>query len=103
GQLRLTTMGDNFPGHRDGIMGPDLMAEMKAQAEKFGAEMVQEQVGFVDVCAQPMIVKTSSAEYTAKTLIIATGASARLLGLPAERTLMGHGGSMCVTGDGVFF
>jgi thioredoxin reductase (NADPH) len=103
GQLMLTTMVDNFPGHRDGIMGPDLMAEMKAQAEKFGAEMVLDQVEFVDVCAQPMIVRTSSAEYTAKTLIIATGASARLLGLPAERTLMGHGVSTCATCDGYFF
>src|SRR5438128_137642 len=91
GQLMLTTMVENYPGHRDGIMGPDLMAEMKAQAEKFGAEMVQDHVNLVDVCAQPMIVRTANAEYTTKTLIIATGASARLLGLPSERTLMGHG------------
>src|SRR6202047_3547829 len=62
GQLMLTTMVDNFPGHRDGIMGPDLMAEMRAQAEKFGAEIVLDHVTSVDVCAQPMIVKTSSAE-----------------------------------------
>src|SRR5947209_14651726 len=91
GQLMLTTMVENYPGHRDGIMGPDLMAEMKAQAEKFGAEVVQDQVSAVDVCSQPMIVRTANAEYTTKTLIIATGASARLLGLPSERTLMGHG------------
>jgi thioredoxin reductase (NADPH) len=103
GQLMMTTMVENFPGHRDGIMGPDLMAEMKAQAEKFGAEIVQDHVGFVDVCAQPMIVKTSSAEYTTRSLIIATGASARLLGLPSERTLMGHGVSTCATCDGYFF
>jgi thioredoxin reductase (NADPH) len=103
GQLMLTTMVENFPGHRDGIMGPDLMAEMRSQAEKFGAEMVQDHVSSVDVCSQPMIVKTSSAEYTTKTLIIATGASARLLGLPSELTLMGHGVSTCATCDGYFF
>src|SRR5580765_1526534 len=103
GQLMLTTMVENFPGHRDGIMGPDLMAEMRAQAEKFGAEIVQDHVTSVDVCAQPMTVKTSSAEYTTKTIIVATGASARLLGLPSERTLMGHGVSTCATCDGYFF
>jgi thioredoxin reductase (NADPH) len=103
GQLMLTTMVDNFPGHRDGIMGPDLMAEMRAQAEKFGAEIVLDQVTSVDVCAQPMIVKTPSAEYTTRTVIIATGASARLLGLPSERSLMGHGVSTCATCDGYFF
>src|SRR5438874_4263620 len=88
GQLMLTTMVENFPGHRDGIMGPDLMAEMRAQAEKFGTDLVQDHVSSVDVCTQPMIVKTSSAQYTTKTIIVATGASARLLGLPSERTLM---------------
>src|SRR5437762_2420151 len=91
GQLMLTTMVDNFPGHRDGIMGPDLMAEMRAQAEKFGAEFVQGNVTLVDVRAKPIVVKTSDAEFQTQTLIISTGASARLLGLPAERALMGHG------------
>ncbi len=86
GQLMLTTMVDNFPGHRDGIMGPDLMAEMRAQAEKFGAEFIQGNVASVDLCSQPIVVKTADAEYAAKTLIIATGASARLLGLPSERS-----------------
>src|SRR5450631_3382887 len=61
GQLMLTTLVENFPGHRDGIMGPDLMADMRAQAEKFGAEIVQDHVASVDVCARPMVVKTSSA------------------------------------------
>jgi thioredoxin reductase (NADPH) len=103
GQLMLTTMVENFPGHRDGIMGPDLMAEMRAQSEKFGADIVQDHVTSVDVCSQPMIVKTPSAEYTTKTIIVATGASARLLGLPSERTLMGHGVSTCATCDGYFF
>jgi thioredoxin reductase (NADPH) len=99
GQLMLTTLVENFPGHRDGIMGPELMAEMRAQAEKFGAEMVQAHVERVDLCASPIVVRTSDAEYTARTLIIATGASARLLGLPSERTLMGHGVSTCATCD----
>jgi thioredoxin reductase (NADPH) len=103
GQLMLTTMVDNFPGHRDGIMGPDLMAEMRAQAEKFGAEIVQDQVSSVDLCSQPILVRTSAAEYATRTLIIATGASARLLGLPSERALIGHGVSTCATCDGYFF
>src|SRR5258708_34392401 len=88
GQLMLTTLVENFPGHRDGIMGPDLMHEMRAQAQKFGAEMVQNQVASVDLCVTPFVVKTTEAEYTTRTLIIATCASARRLGLPSQRTLM---------------
>jgi thioredoxin reductase (NADPH) len=103
GQLMLTTDVENFPGHRDGVMGPDLIAEMRAQAEKFGAEIIQGHVTSVDVCSQPMVVKTDDAEYLTRTVIIATGASARLLGLPSERTLMGHGVSTCATCDGYFF
>jgi thioredoxin reductase (NADPH) len=103
GQLMLTTMVENFPGHRDGIMGPDLMGEMRAQAEKFGTEIIQGNVTSVDLCSSPIVVKTTEAEYAAKALIIATGASARLLGLPSERTLMGHGVSTCATCDGYFF
>jgi thioredoxin reductase (NADPH) len=103
GQLMLTTLVENFPGHRDGIMGPDLMAEMRAQSEKFGAEIVQGNVTSVDVCSQPFSVTTADATYTTRSLIIATGASARLLGLPAERSLMGRGVSTCATCDGYFF
>jgi thioredoxin reductase (NADPH) len=103
GQLMLTTLVENFPGHRDGIMGPDLMHEMRAQAEKFGAEIIQNQVTSVDLCVTPFVVTTTEAEYTTKTVIIATGASARLLGLPSERALMGHGVSTCATCDGYFF
>ena len=103
GQLMLTTLVENFPGHRDGIMGPDLMHEMRAQAEKFGAELIQNQVTAVDLCSTPFLIKTTDAEYTSKTVIIATGASARLLGLPSERALMGHGVSTCATCDGYFF
>jgi thioredoxin reductase (NADPH) len=103
GQLMLTTLVENYPGYRDGLMGPDLMAEMRAQAERFGADLVQGDVTSVDLCAQPISVKTSDGQFTAKALIIATGASARMLGLPAERTLMGHGVSTCATCDGYFF
>jgi thioredoxin reductase (NADPH) len=103
GQLMLTTMVENFPGRRDAIMGPDLMAEMRAQAEKFGAEMVLDHVTAVDLSVQPFVVGTPDRQYTAKTVIIATGASARLLGLPSERALIGHGVSTCATCDGFFF
>jgi thioredoxin reductase (NADPH) len=103
GQLMMTTTVENWPGFRNGIMGPDLMAEMRAQAERFGSEMIQGYVNSVDLCAKPFVVRTASAEYTAKSVIVATGASARLLGLPAERTLMGHGVSTCATCDGYFF
>jgi thioredoxin reductase (NADPH) len=103
GQLMLTTEVENFPGFRNGILGPDLMGEMRAQAERFGTEIIQGNVTSVDLCASPILVKTNEAEYHTKSLIIATGASARLLGLPAERTLMGHGVSTCATCDGYFF
>src|SRR5437762_6137431 len=84
GQLMLTTLVENWPGHRDGIMGPELMSEMRAQTEKFGAEIIQGNVTKVDLCSEPFTVTTAEAEYTAKSVIIATGASARLLGLPSE-------------------
>ena len=103
GQLMLTTAVDNFPGFRDGIMGPDLMGEMRAQAERFGTEIVRGNVTTVDVSRRPFTVKTADASYSALSLIIATGASARLLGLPSERTLVGHGVSTCATCDGFFF
>ena len=103
GQLMLTTMVENWPGYRDGIMGPDLMAEMRAQAERFGAEIIQGDVTSVDVTKRPFTVKTAEAEYAARALVIATGASARMLGLPGERRLVGHGLSTCATCDGYFF
>jgi thioredoxin reductase (NADPH) len=103
GQLMLTTLVENFPGYRGGILGPDLMAEMRAQAERFGTEMIQGNITAVDVCAEPISVRTAEAEFRTRALIIATGASARLLGLPSERALMGHGVSTCATCDGYFF
>jgi thioredoxin reductase (NADPH) len=103
GQLMLTTLVENWPGHRDGIMGPELMTEMRAQTERFGAEIVRGNVTSVDVRTRPFTVKTAEATYTCRTLIIATGATARLLGLPSERSLIGHGVSTCATCDGYFF
>jgi thioredoxin reductase (NADPH) len=103
GQLMSTTAIENFPGFRDGIMGPELMGEMRAQAERFGAELLQDEVTSVDLRSQPIGVRTAEQEYLTRALIIATGASARLLGLPAERRLMGRGVSTCATCDGYFF
>ena len=103
GQLMLTTLVENFPGFREGIDGPDLMGAMREQAQRFGAEIVRGNVTSVDLASQPIVIKTSEGEFRTRTLIIATGASARLLGLPSERTLMGHGVSTCATCDGYFF
>jgi thioredoxin reductase (NADPH) len=103
GQLMLTTLVENWPGYRDGIDGPDLMAAMREQAQRFGAEIIRGNVTSVDLLAHPFTVKTSDAEYQARALIVATGASARLLGLASERSLLGHGVSTCATCDGYFF
>ena len=103
GQLMMTTMVENFPGYRDGIMGPDLMSEMRAQSERFGAEIVAGDVTAVELGSAPFSVQMSGSTEQTRTLIISTGASARLLGLSSERTLMGHGVSTCATCDGYFF
>ena len=103
GQLMLTTLVENWPGHRDGVMGPDLMTAMREQAERFGAEIIRGRVTAVDLRHRPFTVTTSEGSYTSRSIIIATGASARLLGLPSERSLIGHGVSTCATCDGYFF
>jgi thioredoxin reductase (NADPH) len=104
GQLMLTTLVENWPGFRDGIMGPDLMLEMRTQAQRFGAEIIQGNVESVDLAGgAPFTIKTAHATYQSRAVIVATGASARLLGLPNERALIGHGVSTCATCDGFFF
>ncbi len=103
GQLMLTTAVENFPGFTDGIMGPELMAAMRAQAERFGAEFVRGNVTNVKLQGPPFHITTSDETIAARTIIIATGASAKLLGVPSERLLMGHGVSTCATCDGFFF
>jgi thioredoxin reductase (NADPH) len=103
GQLMLTTLVENWPGYRDGIMGPDLIAEMRTQAERFGADIVRGHVERVDLSHRPFTVRTADDEYQSRSLIVATGASARLLGLESERALIGHGVSTCATCDGFFF
>ena len=103
GQLMMTTAVENFPGFRDGIMGPDLMTAMREQAARFGAEIVRGHVSAVDTSRHPFVITTDEGVIETRALIIATGASARLLGLPNERALMGHGVSTCATCDGFFF
>jgi thioredoxin reductase (NADPH) len=103
GQLMLTTMVENWPGFRDGIMGPELMSEMRAQAQRFGAEMVNSHATSVDLSRHPFVTRTAETEYHSRSLIVATGATARLLGLPSERALIGRGVSTCATCDGFFF
>jgi thioredoxin reductase (NADPH) len=103
GQLTLTTMVENFPGFPDGILGPELIDNMRKQAERFGDEFKSGAVSEVDVSRRPFKIVAGKETYETKTLIVAAGASARLLGLPAERHLMGRGVSTCATCDGYFF
>jgi thioredoxin reductase (NADPH) len=103
GQLMMTTAVENYPGFPDGIMGPDLMGAMRSQAERFGAEMIRGNVTSVDFSRPPFAIVSEAGEIQTRAVIVATGASAKLLGLPAERSLMGHGVSTCATCDGFFF
>jgi thioredoxin reductase (NADPH) len=103
GQLSLTTHVENFPGFPDGIMGPELIENMRKQAQKFGAEFKAGAVSEVDVGKRPFKIVAGKETYEAAALIVAAGASARLLGLKGEKELIGHGVSTCATCDGYFF
>ncbi|HYI46355.1 MAG TPA: thioredoxin-disulfide reductase [Actinomycetota bacterium] len=103
GQLMLTTEVENYPGFIDGIMGPELMERMRKQAARFGTEYLTDNVTAVDFSKQPFEIRTSSETVSSKTVIISTGASAKMLGVPGEKELLGHGVSTCATCDGFFF
>jgi thioredoxin reductase (NADPH) len=103
GQLSITTLVENFPGWPDGIQGPELIENMKKQAARFGAEYQIAHLVSVEVGAHPIRLQTSAGEILTRTLIVASGASARWLGLPSEQALIGHGVSSCATCDGFFF
>jgi thioredoxin reductase (NADPH) len=103
GQLMITSDVENYPGYRDGIMGPEMMQDFRAQAERFGAEFITDDVTKVDFSERPFRVWVGDDEYRAQTVIVATGASARQLGLPSEQKLQGRGVSYCATCDAAFF
>jgi len=103
GALMNTTDVENFPGFPDGILGPDLMDSIRKQAERFGAELVADDVLEVDLAAAPKVVRTADGEHLSRAVIIATGSSYRELGVPGEKRLSGHGVSWCATCDGFFF
>ena len=103
GQLSITTLVENFPGWPEGIQGPELIDNMKKQAARFGASFQLAHLSSVDLGAQPIKLQTSAGEIHTRTLIVASGASARWLGLPSEQALIGHGVSSCATCDGFFF
>src|SRR3977135_3749174 len=103
GQLMITSDVENYPGYPDGVMGPEMMAEFRRQAERFGTEFVTDDVTRVDFSGRPLRVWVEGEEHKARTVIVATGASARWLGLPGETQFQGRGVSACATCDGAFF
>ncbi len=103
GQLTLTTLVENYPGFAEGIMGPELMDQMKKQCERFGAEIIHDAVTRVDFKKSPFEIFVGDQKYASETVIVSTGASAKWLGLESERQLRGHGVSSCATCDGAFF
>jgi thioredoxin reductase (NADPH) len=103
GQLMLTTDVENYPGFIDGIMGPELMERMRKQAARFGAEYLTDNVTAVDLGRHPFVVNVGNDAVESKAVIISTGATAKMLGVPGEKELLGHGVSTCATCDGFFF
>lgn len=103
GQLMSTTMVDNWPADSEGVLGPDLMARFENHAKRFGTEIIFDEITSVDFKQKPFVLKSDSEEYTCRALIIATGASARYLGLESEKEFMGRGVSACATCDGFFY
>jgi thioredoxin reductase (NADPH) len=103
GALMQTTDVENFPGFPDGVLGPDLMDSLRKQAERFGTELISDDVTSVDLTASPKVVRTATETYLANAVIIATGSRYRELGIPGEKELAGHGVSWCATCDGFFF
>src|SRR4051794_26284818 len=103
GQLMLTSEVENFPGFPEGVMGPELMSKFREQAEKFGAEVVEEDATSIDFEQRPFVISTERQSWKTHSLIIATGASAIWLGLDSETRLRGRGVSTCATCDGFFF
>ena len=103
GQLMITSDVENYPGYPDGVMGPAMMADFRRQAEQFGAEYLTDDVTKVDFSERPFRVWVGNDEYRAKAVIVATGATARQLGLESERALQGRGVTYCATCDGAFY
>ncbi len=103
GQLTTTTDVDNYPGYKDGVQGPEMMEDFKAQAERFGTEIIWDHINDADLSARPFTLRGDDGVYTCDALIIATGASAKYLGLPSEDEFAGRGVSACATCDGFFY
>ena len=103
GQLTTTTDVDNYPGYKDGVQGPEMMADFQAQAERFGTEIIWDHINETDLSKRPFTLKGDEGTYTCDALILATGASAMYLGLPSEEAFSGRGVSACATCDGFFY